>query len=275
MEENNINENFSAITQKNSNKKIVFLSKKSGESSKTISKLDKEHELLDLNPKNENKRPSRYYSKKKLTNIVTEETLIYDILFDYISEDGKKKRNYEKVSNEIKRIEQKNEVEKLKLKKKIDLISQRLDTSINKNKRTSKKEKEIDLFTTEMNLRNKTLEMKELDKDKKLNFFELIQKLEIPPEQRYIKDILRIKPFIEKSNLAKTFYDTFTDITTIEKLINFCCIEMVYKKFNEGEIIYKIGDVPNEFYSIIFGKVHIIKVIVEHKIMSGFEYFVI
>ena len=48
---------------------------------------------------------------------------------------------------------------------------------------------------------------------------------------------------------------------------------MVYKKFNEGEIIYKIGDVPNEFYSIIFGKVHIIKVIVEHKIMSGFEYF--
>ena len=276
MEENNINENFSAITQKNSNKKIVFLSKKSGESSKTISKLDKEHELLDLNPKNENVRPSRYYSEKKLTKltkIVTEETLIYDILFDYISEDGKKKRNYEKVSNEIKRIEQKNEVEKLKLKKKIDLISQRLDTSINKNKRTSKKEKEIDLFTTEMNLRNKTLEMKELDKDKKLNFFELIQKLEIPPEQRSIKDILRIKPFIEKSNLAKTFYDTFTDITTIEKLINFCCIEMVYKKFNEGEIIYKIGDVPNEFYSIIFGKVHIIKVIVEHKIMSGFEYF--
>ena len=83
MEENNINENFSAITQKNSNKKIVFLSKKSGESSKTISKLDKEHELLDLNPKNENVRPSRYYSEKKLTkltNIVTEETLIYDIL---------------------------------------------------------------------------------------------------------------------------------------------------------------------------------------------------
>ena len=273
MEENNTNENFSAIKQQNSNKKILFLSKKSDGSSKTISKIDKEHETLDLNLKTEYSRPSRYYSKKKLTNIVTEETVIYDILFDYISEDGKKKRNYERVSNEIKKIEQKNEIEKLKLKKKIDIITQRIDGSINKNKSTYKKEKGIDLLTTEMNLRSKTLEMKELDKDKKLNLFELIQKLKIPPEQRTIKDVLRIKPFIEKSNLAKTFYDTFTDINTIEKLIIFCCIEMGYQKFNEGEVIYKIGDLPQEFYSIIFGKVQIIKVIVEQKTMSGFEYF--
>ena len=115
--------------------------------------------------------------------------------------------------------------------------------------------------------------MKELDKDKKVNLFELIQKLKVPPEKRTIKDILRIKPYIEKTNLVNTFYEEFTDKHIVEKLIYFCCIEMGYKKFQEDEIIYKIGDAPKEFYSIIFGKVNIIKAIHEQKLMSGFEYF--
>ena len=64
-----------------------------------------------------------------------------------------------------------------------------------------------------INLQSKKLTLLELEKDKKYNYYDVIQRLKIPPEQRTIKDILRIKPFIEKSNLAKTFYDTFTDIT--------------------------------------------------------------
>ena len=43
--------------------------------------------------------------------------------------------------------------------------------------------------------------------------------------------------------------------------------------FLQGQTIYKIGDIPKEFYSIIFGKVNLIKSSQEHKLMSGFEYF--
>ena len=48
---------------------------------------------------------------------------------------------------------------------------------------------------------------------------------------------------------------------------------MQYKKYKEGEVIFKIGEVPSEFYSIIFGKVNLIKTLEEVKIMTGFEYF--
>ena len=275
MDDNNIKYiNEAPENKEKSKKNITFTDEKGNKSSKSVLKLGNEDKFssFDFNQKNDSGRYSRYYSKKKLQAVITEETTIYDILFDYITEDGKKNKNYGRVSNEIKKIEQKNEIEKLKLKKKINIISQRLDDS-NNNISKNKKESRKNITIAELNLRNKTLEMKELEKDRKLNFFDLIQKLKIHPEQRTIKDILRIKPYIEKTNLVKSLYEEFTDINIIEKLINFCCIEMTYKKFHEGQIIYKIGDVPKEFYSIIFGKVNIIKAIPEQKTISGFEYF--
>ena len=253
-----------------SNKKISFQEPKPNRSSKAILKLGKDDSSFDYNPPKEN-RVSRYFSKKKSNIIITEDTLIYDILIDYLSDDSKKIRNYERVSNEIKKIEQKNVVERTRLRRKITIIQRRLDVSGNKNNSQNKDENK--LFEIELNLRNRTLEMKSLSNNNKINYIVLIQKLRISPEYRIIKDILKIKPYIEKTNLAKTFNEEFTDKTIVEKLINFCCIEMYYKKYKEGEIIYKIGDAPTEFYSIIFGKVNLIKTIQEIKIMSGFEYF--
>ena len=248
-------------------KTVIFDNKNKYRSSKILQDLvfDKE----ETKKTKTNRGSSKYYSKKITTKEITENTPVYDILFDIESEE-KKTRNYEKVSNEIKKIEHKLEIEKQKLKKKLSLMAYRLDNANNKNINQMTKDK---LFEIELNLRNKTLEMKELDKGKKLNFIDLIQKLRINPKERTIKDVLRIKPFIEKSNLVKTFYEEFTDINIVEKLIHFCCIEMYYKKYKNGEIIYKIGDIPDEFYSIIFGKVNMIKAIPEEKIMSGFEYF--
>jgi pseudouridine kinase len=75
---------------------------------------------------------------------------------------------------------------------------------------------------------------------------------------------LKIKPYIEKTNLAKMFNEEFNDKSIVEKLINFCCIEMQYKKYKEGEVIFKIGEAPSEFYSIIFGKVNLIKTLEEY-----------
>ena len=260
--------------EKNVEKKDKLLDLRFYKSSKNLKQIANDLESDDLQQTDINHSFSKCHSKKKISTIITEESLVYNILLEQNPEDGKITRNYEKVSIEIKKIEQKKNLEKLKLKKKISLISHRFDETRNKIINQTKNFKTNNLLTdTELNLRNKKIEMKELTKGQKINFLDLIQKLKIPPEERTITDILSIKPFIEKSNLVKSFYEEFTDTNIVEKLINFCCIEMSYKMFKEGEAIYKIGDIPKEFYSIIFGKVHLIKAIQEENVMTGFEYF--
>ena len=255
--------------EEESNKKVSFKDQKSNRSSKALLNLSKETSSFDYNPQKEN-RVSRYFSKKKSQRMISENTIIYDILFDYL-DDNKKVRNYERVSNEIKKMEQKEVVEKSRIRKKITLIQRRRDVAMKKNNSQNKDEDK--LFEIELNLRNRTLEMKSLGNNNKINFIVLIQKLRINPEYRTLRDILKIKPYIEKTNLAKMFNEEFNDKSIVEKLINFCCIEMQYKKYKEGEVIFKIGETPSEFYSIIFGKVNLIKTLEEVKIMTGFEYF--
>ena len=255
--------------EEESNKKVSFKDQKSIRSSKALLNLSKETSSFDYNPQKEN-RVSRYFSKKKSQRMISENTIIYDILFDYL-DDNKKVRNYERVSNEIKKMEQKEVVERSRIRKKITLIQRRRDVTMKKNNSQNKDEDK--LFEIELNLRNRTLEMKSLGNNNKINFIVLIQKLRINPEYRTIRDILKIKPYIEKTNLAKMFNEEFNDKSIVEKLINFCCIEMQYKKYKEGEVIFKIGETPSEFYSIIFGKVNLIKTLEEVKIMTGFEYF--
>ena len=184
MEENNIELiNTLPKDDESLDKKIPFQTGKGNRSSKIlINLLNNVNSPLDSN-QIKKRGNSRYFSKKKLNILVTEDTLVYDILFDHSTEDNKNIRNYEKVSNEIKIIEQKYEVEKSKLRRKISLISHRLDGSYNKNINKDKENNENKLLEIELNLRSKTLEMNELEKNKKLNFIELIQRLKIPPEQ--------------------------------------------------------------------------------------------
>ena len=268
VNDNNDNIQYQSLEEE-SNKKVSFKDQKSIRSSKALLNLSKETSSFDYNPQKEN-RVSRYFSKKKSQRMISEDTIIYDILFDYL-DDNKKVRNYERVSNEIKKMEQKEVVEKSRIRKKITLIQRRRDVAMKKNNSQNKDEDK--LFEIELNLRNRTLEMKSLGNNNKINFIVLIQKLRINPEYRTIRDILKIKPYIEKTNLAKMFNEEFNDKSIVEKLINFCCIEMQYKKYKEGEVIFKIGEAPSEFYSIIFGKVNLIKTLEEVKIMTGFEYF--
>ena len=48
---------------------------------------------------------------------------------------------------------------------------------------------------------------------------------------------------------------------------------MRYKRYKKDEVIIKIGEEPDFFYSIIFGKVKIIKPIPKIKSLTGFQYF--
>ena len=214
----------------------------------------------------------RSASKKKIEKMekfLTLDSVVYDI-FD---SGENKNKNYEKISNEIKRMEFKNNIEKEKLKKKIVQITERLSNFNNLPKNDKNKNEEEEKIDKLLDLQKKKLEVMEFERDKKFNFLEVVQRLKVPPEKRTIRDILRIKTYITQSKLGITFIEEFTDTNIVEKLINFCSIEMLYQRFKKGEVIFRIGEPPDSFYSIIFGKVNILKPKPKIENMTGFQYF--
>ena len=203
---------------------------------------------------------------KKENKTISLDSVVYEIFGE------NKNKNYEKIINEIKKVEQKSEVEKSQLQKKISQMSKRLSNfQISNN--IENDDEEIKNFEKLLNLQTKKLEMMEFEKDKKFNLVELLIKIKIPPEKRTIRDILRIKTYISQSRIGISYNEEFTDKDIAEKLIYFLCIEMRYKKYKKDEVIFRIGDPPDSFYSIIFGKVNILKPTPKIQYLTGNQYF--
>jgi len=203
---------------------------------------------------------------KKGDKEITLDFVVYEIFGE------SKIKNYEKVISEIKKVEQKTEKEKLQLKKKINQMSKKL-SSFNTANSIEIDDEEKKNFERMMNLQIRRLEMMEYEKNRKLNFVDIAMKVKIPPEKRTIRDILRIKSYIDQSRLGITFKEEFSDKNVAEKLIYFLSIEMKYKKFKKGEMIFRIGEHPDAFYSIIFGKANILKPMPKTVFLSGYQYF--
>ena len=268
-----MDENYSNLLEQ-INKIEEFINKDNNKG--TEKEIENEQDKETNSNKNEEQLSSstivRSVSKKKiekLEKILTLDSVVYDI-FD--SGDNKNK-NYEKISNEIKRVEYKNNIEKEKLKKKIVQITERLSKINNLHKNDKNKEEEEEKIDKLLDLQKKKLEVMEFERDKKFNFLEVVQRLKVPPEKRTIRDILRIKTYITQSKLGINFVEEFTDTNIVEKLINFCSIEMLYQRFKKGEVIFRIGEAPDSFYSIIFGKVNILKPKPKVENMTGSQYF--
>ena len=75
------------------------------------------------------------------------------------------------------------------------------------------KEKQVKIKLQEkmINLQSKKLTLLELEKDKKYNYYDVIQRLKIPPEQRTIRDVLRIKNYLNQSKLGSNISKEFPD----------------------------------------------------------------
>ena len=237
---------------------------------KEIDSEDNELDPLTLRYKEDN--DLKNISKNKLDKIISLDTLVYEIL----GPGEIRIKNFEKISSEIKKVEQMAKIEKAKLKKKINLINKSLNNNENKPKIDEEREAVINDENTKnklYNLHMKQLIMMEFERDKKYNFIEVVQKLKIPPEKRTIRDILRIKTYFDQSKLGMNFKDEFAEKKIVEKLIHFCCMEMRYQKFKKNETIIKIGSPPDFFYSIIIGKVKVIKPVPKIEELTGFQYF--
>ena len=203
---------------------------------------------------------------KKENKPISIDSVVYEIFGE------NKNKNYGKIIAEIKKVEQKSEIEKTQLQKRISQMSKRLSNfQVSNNIENDDEERKN--FEKLINLQTKKLEMMEFEKDKKFNLVELFIKLKIPPEKRTIRDILRIKTYIDQSRIGISYNEEFTDKEIAEKLIYFLCIEMRYKKYKKDEVVFRIGDPPDSFYSIILGKVNILKPIPKIQYLTGNQYF--
>ena len=203
---------------------------------------------------------------KKGDKEMTLDFVVYEIFGE------SKIKNYEKIISEIKKVEQKSEKDKVQLKKKINQMSKKL-SSFNTSNKTERDDEEKKNFERLINLQTRRLEMMEYEKNRKVNFVDIAMKVKIPPEKRTIRDILRIKSYIDQSKLGNTFKEEFSDKNVAEKLIYFLSIEMRYKKFKKGDMVFRIGEHPDAFYSIIIGKANILKPMPKAVFLTGYQYF--
>ena len=101
----------------------------------------------------------------------------------------------------------------------------------------------------------------------------IVDKVKVSPKKRSMNDLLEIVKYLTTTNLGKSFKEGFEQKEIFEKLITFCGAEMKYKFFKKGETIFRIGDLPDFFYIILWGKVDILKPLRQDKMLTGYEYF--
>ena len=213
----------------------------------------------------ENKRIKQLFNqvKKAIKNVplIDKNTIVYQLPLT-----GETKyKNYDKIVTDIRRVEinirKENEIKRKKKieQKEIDYENQNNDYLYSDNYEEEKEEEKIkkNIFNTE-----------------EYNILEVIQKFKILPEKRTIEDLYILKNYLYQTKLIENYLNEFNnDKKIIENLVTFYGLEFKYKKFQKGETIFKIGDMADNFYSILLGKVDLLKVLPKEVEMSGFEYF--
>ena len=131
-------------------------------------------------------------------------------------------------------------------------------------------EEEFDFSNMQNNLK---LNHQNIDYNNIAEILKIVDKVKIPPEKRSMNDLLEIVKYLTTTKLGKSFKEGFDQKEIFEKLITFCGVEMKYKFFKKGETVFKIGELPDFFYIILWGKVDILKPLPQNKSLTGFQYF--
>ena len=186
---------------------------------------------------------------QKNTRNIDQKGLIFDS--PYLKS---KQRNYNLLCNDLKSLE----------------IQNRNKYQSNNNFLDIDKEEEFDFANMQNNLK---LNDTSPDYNNIVEIMKIVGKVKIPREKRNMNDLLEIVKYLTTTNLGKYFKEGFEEKEIFEKLITFCGVEIKYKFFKKGEIIFKIGDLPDFFYIILWGKVDILKPLPQNKLLTGYQYF--
>ena len=214
----------------------------------------------------ENKKIKQIFShvlKRTIKNFtIDKNTIVYQLP----GTGDSKFKNYDKIAQDIKNVE----------------ISIKKEIKLKKKKRELNKDSKNDNLTKSNYFSDNFYDEEKEDEKMKKNIFNaeeynlllVIQKLKIPPEKRTIEDLYHIKNFLFQTKLTDNYITEFNnDKKIIEDMITFYALEFRYKKYEKGETIFKIGDLAENFYIVLFGKVDLLKILTKSENMSGYEYF--
>lgn len=191
---------------------------------------------------------SKKFLKEKQDSIqmINPNTLVYESPF------FQKNKNYNELCNELKNLE-------IQIKINFNFKNNILDLDDEMEFKNAQK--------------NWTLNDSGYDFNNIVEISNIIERVKKPPEKRTLKDLLEIVKFLTVTKLGKEFKEGFELQETFEKLITFCGVEIKYKFFKKGETVFRIGELPDFFYIILYGKVDILKPLAENVLMSGHQYF--
>ena len=214
----------------------------------------------------ENKRIKQIFShvlKRTLKNMTIDKNAI---VYQLPGTGDAKFKNYDKITQDIKNVE-------INIRKEIKLKKRKREQNKDSNNENMMK---INFFydTFYDDEREEEKMKKNIFRTEEYNLLLVIQKFKIPPEKRTIEDLFETKNYLFQTKLTENYINEFNnDKKIIEEMITFYGLEFRYKKFGKGETIFKIGDIAENFYSVLLGKVDLLKILPKVVNMSGYEYF--
>ena len=216
------------------------------------------NEIINESEKNDNAKKLFGHALKKLNKKsppIEKNTVVYQIP----GTGDVKFKNYTKITNDIRKVE--------KMIKKENKFKHKLQME---NNDQNKEKMTIDYS----NIYDDDIIGDNIFDIEKYDISQVIQKFKIDPEQRTVEDLYILKNYLSQTKLAKSYEKEFyNDPKMIEILITFCGLEFRYKKFNDKDTIFKIGDTSDNFYMILTGKVDLYKTLKKVEELTGHEYF--
>ena len=193
-------------------------------------------------------KKKKYNKSKDNSFVITYDTKIFSIPFFSNDSKSKKNRNYEQLLLELNKLF---------------------------NSRTN----ENNIYQDSINIKQNKDENKKQNNNKKYidlpnNILDYISIIKKPINERTMADLYLINKCLSKTKIGKYFKTEFNNNKEIfEKLITFCSVEIRHKKYYQGEKVFNIGDLPDNFYIILQGKVDIVKPLQKKVSISGNNYF--
>ena len=163
-------------------------------------------------------------------------------------------KNYSRIVNELRKISQDEQDELKEMEAKL------------KEKKQQERLLQNDLLYL-------SSESNKDESSESLNQSEIIEALNKEPSNRTFNDVNVIKSYLLTTHLAKNLNEIGLDKDSIETMLVLCAVEIKHKITSHDEIIYKIGDVPNDMYIIYSGSVTLYKPQTKKTEMTGYEYY--
>ena len=264
-EKNEINNIEIKTSSSKNNVKIIPSKTENNDASKDTQNISTDKKKLNLNLLNlSNYIKNKALKSKKPSILICEDTLVYDLHFSSNETKVKRIQYYEKISNELKKLfDNLDNQNFISYRKK---INEENNKNNNKNNIKEGDNKKSNNENNQLKLTSKNYDL--------FTIFDYIDIIKIPPSKRTMHDVYMISNLLSNTKLGKYFKDEFDDNKEIyEKLITYCSVEIQYKRFNKDQKIFNIGDLPDFFYIILYGKIDIVKPIQKKVEFTGNQYF--